>query len=244
MDSKRLVRKILNRLGYEVRRINAASGQYSPDMWTWLRSSGGIRTIVDIGANNGDFAEYLASYFDARRTLAIEPLPSLTAKIRDRSKTIRNLTVFECALADYDGRTTLFENAYAPASSLLQVSRLSMQEFPQTAGLQKEIGVEVHRLDDLIDPNELEESVLIKVDVQGLEDKVIRGGERTFRAAKFVLIEMSCVAMYDGQPLFEEVHELLAGMGFRFAGIKNQVDSPKTGQPLFMHCLYVNQSRR
>lgn len=244
MDSKRIIRKVLHKLGYEIRRINDTSGQHSPDMWTWLRASGSIQTIVDIGANNGDFAQYLASYFDAKRTFAIEPLPTFAEKIRDRAKTIRNLTVFECAVADYESRTTLFENAYAPASSLLHVSRLSMNEFPQTAGQQKEISVTVHRLDDLIDPHELKEAVFIKVDVQGLEDKVIRGGERTFRAAKFVLIEMSSVAMYDGQPLFEEVHELLTGMGFRFAGIKNQVDSPTTGQPLFMHCLYVNQARR
>lgn len=244
MDSKRLIRKVINKLGYEIRRINDTSGQYSPDMWTWLRTSGDIRTIVDIGANNGDFAEYLASYFDARRTIAIEPLPGYAEKIRARAKAIRNLTVFECAVADYEGSTTLFENTYAPASSLLHVSRLSMNEFPQTAGQQREIGVAVHRLDDLINPHELEAAVLIKVDVQGLEDKVIQGGDQTFRAAKFVLIEMSCVPMYDGQPLFEEVHELLAGMGFRFAGIKNQVDSPTTGQPLFMHCLYVNQNGR
>lgn len=241
MDSKRLIRKILNKLGYEIRRVNDASGKYSPDMWTWLRSSGQIRTVVDIGANNGEFAEYLSSYFDARRTIAIEPLPAYAEQIRQRAKTIRNLTVHECAVADYEGHTTLFENAYAPASSMLNVSRLSMNEFPQTAGQQKEISVAVHRLDDLIDPHELEDSVLIKVDVQGLEDKVIRGGERIFRVAKYVLIEMSCVAMYDGQPLFEEVHELLAGIGFRFAGIKNQVDSPTSGQPLFLHCLYVNQ---
>lgn len=244
MDSKRLIRKILNKLGYEIRRVNDASGKYSPDMWTWLVSSGQIRTVVDIGANNGEFAEYLSSYFDAKQTIAIEPLPTYAEQIRRRAKTIRNLTVHECAVADCEGHTTLFENAYAPASSLLPVSRLSMDEFPQTAGRQQEISVAVHRLDDLIDPHDLEAEVLIKVDVQGLEDKVIQGGERIFRAAKYVLIEMSCVAMYDGQPLFEEVHELLASIGFRFAGIKNQVDSPTTGQPLFLHCLYVNQIGR
>ncbi|WP_347259073.1 FkbM family methyltransferase, partial [Methylocaldum sp.] len=174
----------------------------------------------------------------------IEPLPGCAAQVRQRENTIRNLTVFECAVSDHDGMATLFENAYAPASSLLPVSSISTNEFPQTAGQQKAVEVAVHRLDDLIDESSLEDAVLIKIDVQGLEDKVIRGGEKTFRAAKFVLIEMSFVPMYDGQPLFEEVHELLVNIGFRFAGIKNQVDSPTTGQPLFMHCLYVNKNRR
>lgn len=241
MGSKRIIRRVLNRLGYEVRRVNRPLEGSSPDIWTWLRTSSGIRTVIDVGANNGEFAEYLSSYFDAVRTVAIEPLPGCAEQIRQREKAIRNLTVFECAVSDHEGRATLFENAYAPASSLLPVSRISTDEFPQTAGRQREVEVAVRRLDDLVDPVNLEGTVLIKLDVQGLEDKVIRGGEKVFRAAKFVLVEMSFVPMYDGQPLFEEVHALLVDMGFRFAGIKNQVDSPATGQPLFMHCLYVNK---
>lgn len=241
MGSKSLIRRTLSRLGYEVRRVGGEPKASSPDLWTWLRTSGGIRTVLDVGANNGEFAEYLSSYFDARQTIAIEPLPGCAAQIRQRDMAIRNLTVLECAVSDHVGQATLFENAYAPASSLLPVSSISTDEFPQTAGRQKEVGVAVHRLDDLVDPGTLEQSVLIKIDVQGLEDKVIRGGEKTFRAAKFVLIEMSFVPMYEGQPLFDEVHDMLVGIGYRFAGIKNQVDSPRTGQPLFMHCLYVNR---
>lgn len=244
MASKRLIRRVLNELGYEIRRVNGHSAGSSPDMWTWLRASGGIKTIIDIGANNGEFAEYLSSYFDATRTIVIEPLPGCVAQIRQRDKAIRNLTIFECAVSDHEGQATLFENAYAPASSLLPVSSISAEEFPQTAGQQKAVEVVVRRLDDLIAPACVEGVTLIKIDVQGLEDRVLRGGERTFRAAKFVLIEMSFVPMYDRQPLFEEVHELLAAIGFRFGGIKNQVNSPRTGQPLFMHCLYVNMNGR
>lgn len=242
MDSKRVVRRILNRWGYEVRRVQEASEAGKPDIWTWLRTSGGINTILDIGANTGEFAEYLSSYFDARQTIAIEPLPACAAQIRQRKRAIRNLTVFECAVSDHAGRATLFENAYSPASSLLSVSGVSTEEFPQTAGPQRSIEVAVHRLDDLVDPSKFEKEVLIKIDVQGLEDKVILGGENTFRKARFALVEMSFAHMYDGQPLFEEVHELLVKVGFRLAGMKNQVDSPKTGQPLFIHCLYANEN--
>lgn len=242
MGSKRLIRRVLHGLGYEVRRLNGSSEGSSPDFWTWLRVTGGIKVILDIGANNGEFAEFLSTYFNARRTIAIEPLPGCATLIRQRNKAIKNLTVFECAVSDHEGRAVFFENAYAPASSLLPVSKIHSDEFPQTAGHQKEMMVAVRRLDDLIDLGSLEKEILIKIDVQGLEDKVMRGGEKTFRSAKFVMIEMSLVPMYDGQPLFEEAHELLVNLGFRFSGIKNQVASPKTGQPLFMHCLYVNKN--
>ncbi len=242
MGSKSLIRRLLNNMGYEIRRLNGSSGGTLPDFWTWLRVSGDVRTILDIGANNGEFAEFLSTYFDAQQTIAIEPLPKCAAEIRKRKKAIKNLTVFECALSDHQSRAVLFENAYAPASSLLSVSKISKDEFPQTAVNQGEVEVAVCRLDDLIDLDILEKKILIKIDVQGFEDKVIRGGKKIFSSANFVLIEMSFVPMYDGQPLFEEVHELFVSMGFRFAGFKNQIDSPKTGRPLFAHCLYLNQN--
>jgi len=65
-----------------------------------------------------------------------------------------------------------------------------------------------------------------------------------FSAAKIVLVEMSFVPIYQGQPLFEEVHRLLERCGLRLAGFKNQIEQPQTGQPLFAHCLYHRPDAR
>lgn len=242
MTSKRILRQLLLKFGYDVRRTSGSSQGYAPpDMWNWMRSTQNIRTVIDIGANVGEFAEFLATYFKAEKTYAIEPLPSCAQAVRARSKVIKNLKVFECALSDTDGKATLYENSYAPASSMLPVSKISATEFPQTATNSGEVEVAVKRLDDLIDIGDVIPGLLIKIDVQGMEHHAISGGQKIFGAARCVLIEMSFVPMYDGQPLFEEVHELLCTFGFRLSGIKNQIDSPKTGQPLFMHCLYVKQ---
>src|SRR5204863_5653458 len=147
------------------------------------------------------------------------------------------LTIHQLALADEPGRETFFENGYGPASSLLRISDLSKSAFPET-DRESATTVKVARLDDVLDASSLERDVLIKIDVQGVEDRVIRGGRAVFSAAKIVLIEMSFTAMYDRQPLFEEVHTLLEECGLRLAGFKNQIDSVETGQPLFAHCFY------
>jgi hypothetical protein len=60
--------------------------------------------------------------------------------------------------------------------------------------------------------------------------------------ARCVVIEMSFVALYEGQPQFEEVHDLLVRLGYRLAGLRNHIDSPRSGQPLFAHCLYLRSS--
>jgi FkbM family methyltransferase len=240
MIGKRLIRRALFSLGYDLRKINAAaSSEAGADMWTWLRTTGNIKSIIDIGANNGEFSEFLSTYFDAQVTVAIEPLPSQIALIKQRRNVIKNLIVHECAVSDHNSQAIFYEHSYSPASSLLKVSNISVDEFPQTLEVAQKINVDIRRLDDLIDQSILHNELLIKIDVQGLEDKVIQGGLDTFSKARFVLIEMSLVHMYDNQPLFEEVHEILVNADFRLAGIKNQINSTKNGQPLFLHCLYM-----
>jgi FkbM family methyltransferase len=235
----RLVQPALRRFGRELRPVPpVGAAELAPELWPWLRQTQGIRTVVDIGANNGDFAAFLASCLGAVTTYAFEPLASARAELRAKSASIPDLHVFDVALSDHEGSAEFYENSYGPSSSLLRVNATSRAEFPQTAG-EAPTMVRVARLDDVIDADGLERNVLVKIDVQGLEDRVIRGGQRVFSTASCVLAEMSFVPMYEGQPLFEEVHALLVALGFRFAGMRNQISSRRSGQPLFAHCLYM-----
>lgn len=235
---KSFIKKVFHRLGYDIRRVDASS-HLELDLWIWLKKTQNIRTIIDIGANKGEFAQFLARYFNASSVYVFEPLPSCMPEIKTRLSNISNIKIFNLALSDYTGSECFYQNSYAPASSLMRVSNISKNEFPQTKG-ETPITVNIATLDDKINTDSLNKNVLIKIDVQGMEDRVIKGGQKVFSAAKCVLIEMSFVPMFVGQPLFEEVHTLLVDLGFRFSGIKNQIASKKTGQVLFCHCLYVH----
>ena len=132
----------------------------------------------------------------------------------------------------------MFENAHAPSSSLLHVSETMSMEFPFTVTTNP-AKVELARLDALLDPSRLHRDILIQIDEQGMEDKVIAGGQKVFSTAKAVYIEMSFVELYEKQPCFHEVHALLSSLGFRLAGIKNQICSQEKGRPLFAQCVYL-----
>jgi hypothetical protein len=75
--------------------------------------------------------------------------------------------------------------------------------------------------------------------VQGFEDKVIAGGPETIRKAKAIIIEVSFRELYEGQPLFEEIFELLSDKGFKFMGNLYQLLSPIDGAPLQADALFV-----
>ena len=233
---KRIIQRVLASRGYQISRLNPnQSLDASDSLMLFLRANYKFTTIIDIGANDGAFIQFLQSFFHSPRSIAFEPLPAARRQMENRN--IPGITIFPHALSDRSGMASFDVNAYAPASSLLPVSALSATQFPQTSQLVEKIKVPMERLDDLIDADTLEPAVFLKMDVQGVEDRVIAGGKRVISKADIIMIEVSFRAMYDGQALFEEVHTPLAAMGFRLAGIKNQI-SAANGEPLFGHFVY------
>ena len=80
-----------------------------------------------------------------------------------------------------------------------------------------EVDVQVSTLDQeiaemKIDPNG---GLFVKIDVQGFEDKVIAGGQRTLASAQLVQVEMSLTSSYEGGARMPAVMDALEGLGFR-----------------------------
>jgi len=233
---KDFVQSTLRERGYEIRRLSDdRSIDASNAMFRWLRTSYTIGAVIDIGANDGALLAFLQRFFKAQTSIAFEPMPAARAALEARN--IPGVQVFPHALSDTTGTTTFEVNAYGPASSMLPVAEVSRTEFPQTARIAETIEVPLARLDDLVDPATLPAGLFVKMDVQGVEDRVIAGGRNVIGRADLVMVEMSFKAMYEGQALFEEVHAPLVALGFRLAGIKNQL-SAASGEPLFGHFLY------
>lgn len=200
---------------------------------SWLARSHDIRTIIDIGANDGAFGAYLEKLFSASVVHAVEPLEAHKAELE-----ARGFVVHPVALSDKTGEAAFHISDADAASSLLALTPRCLSEYPQTE-VREETTVPTRRLDDEIGPCE---KSLIKVDAQGAEDAILAGGERTFRAASLVLIEMTFKPLYERQALFNELHRALDDLGFELIGFRSQHVSEQTGEPLFAHTVYANRS--
>jgi FkbM family methyltransferase len=199
---------------------------------TYLTKLYRIRTIVDIGANSGDYGEYLRDLFNAETVHSFEPNPKYSEMLQARGFDVHAVALGEVNLEQAEFRLNHFD----AASSLHDITLQCIEEFPQTKYCNS-IMVPVRRLDSLI--GEVDHDLLIKVDAQGFESEIIRGGLGVFAKADVVLIGMCFEPLYAGQALFNEVHELLAGVGLHFVGIKQQHLSKRDGRPLFAHCVYT-----
>jgi hypothetical protein len=85
------------------------------------------------------------------------------------------------------------------------------------------------------------EPLLVKIDVQGYEDYVLRGGEQTIRRARLIIIETSFQAQYEAQPLFDDVYRTLTGWGFAYVGAIDQLMNPSNGSIVQQDSLFIRE---
>lgn len=181
-----------------------------------------VRLVLDIGANSGQYATELRSAGYQGRIVSFEPLIAPFQALERASRADATWDCHQVALGKADGREEMNVAANNGASSSL----LPMEEWIATAmPSQAYVGAEtvrVARLDEMasnILPG-LPESVMLKIDVQGLELEVLEGGRRTLDQALLVETELSFVPLYAGQPLWRDILDYLGDAGFEVIGLE------------------------
>ncbi|HEX8292600.1 MAG TPA: FkbM family methyltransferase [Pyrinomonadaceae bacterium] len=203
----------------------------------WLKTLP-VRTVLDIGANDGDFAAEIRDLLPEAHIYSFEPLRDAHAALVSRMRGDARFRAFNFALGAEDARTVIHRSSFSPSSSLLPMLDLHTEAWPHTAGGAAE-EIEVRRLDSL--RLDAEPELLVKIDVQGFEDKVIEGGRETLGRASYVVTEVSFARLYEGQPLFEEIYETMRGLGFDFQGNMEQMVSPADGRVVQADSIFVRR---
>ena len=132
----------------------------------------------------------------------------------------------------------MHRSEFTPSSSILRMRELHKQAFPFTSKetLEK---IAVKRLDDVTGGLDLAKNILIKIDVQGFEDRVIAGGLKTIQMAKLLILETSFESLYDDQPLFDTIYETVKRIGFAYHGNFSQLLSPIDGNILQADGIFI-----
>ena len=204
----------------------------------WFHSLG-LATVLDIGAYVGRYAETIHALLPRARIYSFEPLGDCFRQLEQRADRIPLLTALNYGLGDEAGEHSIQHHSFAPSSSLLKMTSLHERAFPGSAESQAVV-IKLNRLDEVAEGFELPLPMLVKIDVQGFEDRVLRGGERTIREAKAIITETSFVPLYEGQPLFSDIRRQLTGWGFVYAGSVGQIRSRTTGEVLQEDSLFLN----
>ena len=172
-----------------------------------------IKTIIDAGANQGQFALAAAHRFPMARIYSFEPVPDVFSQLQVNSRSVSQIQAFNYALGSITGQLSFYRNAYSHVSSALVIHHDNTNpNYDQQAS--KEIKVKVYTLDDLFPTLQIESPVLLKMDVQGFEKEVLLGSKSILSQIEYVLMEASFVPLYNKQPLFSELHSYMNTLGY------------------------------
>jgi len=183
-------------------------------------------TIVDIGANRGQFALVARHCFPKSKIISFEPL-SLPAKqfalvLGDEP----GILLHQVAVGSQRNKSIIHISGKDDSSSLLPISSLQDRLFPGTAEIETEM-VNIAPLSDYITGREIIPPALLKIDVQGFELEVLQGSEILLEKFQYIYVECSFVELYSGQAFADEVIAWLRERGFRFQGLYNEVYDKK-----------------
>lgn len=200
-----------------------------------------VRTVIDVGANRGQFARNIVDVFPEARLYCFEPVIAAYRELERwaRRQEPGRIWTFNFALGEIEHE---FEMHVFPefdqASSFLRPTEHYRSS--QFARVESIVRVPVRRLDDL--DLTLVPDVLVKLDAQGYDDRVIRGGRHVLQQAAACLIEVELDPMYEGQCTFLAIDNLLAELGYVYRGNVGQAHA-RDGHATWVEVLFVRASR-
>ena len=236
---KKIIHWLLNRFGYQLRNPRKEAEQLKIRKWDFLRKVP-IKTIIDVGANEGQFVDEILHVFPLAEIYSFEPLSDCYEKLTANFRNNRKVHTYNFALGEEDGEVTFSRSSASPSSSILKMGELHKSLYPHTANLVEE-KVKIKRLDDVLAQMTMENEVLLKIDVQGAEEKVIKGAPDVLKKANMIITEVSYATLYENQPLFRDIMTLLEKYGFTYIGNMEQFANPVSGAPLFADAIFVKK---
>lgn len=179
-----------------------------------------IKTLIDVGANVGQFSLLVHALHPSICVHAFEPLPRSASQYRTLFKNLPYINLHTVAVGEFAGSANIYVSKKIDSSSLLPITALQEKIFPGTAHSSTEI-VPIVRIDDILDGTQLLKPILIKLDIQGFELSALKGMTNLLRESEYVYTEVSFKELYQGQPLANEIITWLNTMGYQLSGVYN-----------------------
>jgi FkbM family methyltransferase len=233
-----VVRKLVRGLGYDL-----LKARHSPAANLLGLRNYPIRSILDIGAATGGFARSMRREFPDAHISCFEPLPDSFARLAAWAGSQGGaVTAINLALGAESGSVEMHRHLdFSDSSSILPTTR-TPERLRDHTRRQERITVRQATLDEAaaaLDPAPAPD-LLIKADVQGYEDRVIRGGRATFARARACIVEACMKPLYDGQASFGDLVRSLDDLGLDYAGNLVQYCGAD-GRAVFVDALFIRE---
>lgn len=199
-----------------------------------------IDLVLDVGANEGQFAQALREFGYRGRVVSFEPLSSAYAKLTEASRADEAWELHpRGAIGDHDGEIAIHIAGNNVSSSVLPMLDSHAQAAPESRYIGDEV-VPIRQLDNVFGSYRgKSQSVYLKVDTQGYEAAVLRGATQTLAACRAVQLELSLLPLYGGQELWTYFIAELGRQGFELWTVLPGFVDAETGRTLQIDAIFV-----
>ena len=233
------INKLLSLFNLRIEKIS--KNENIEDVLRFLLSKLNIDTVLDIGANEGQFAKKLRNIGYKEKIISFEPLNKVFDILKKESDNDASWQASNIAIGDKDGETIINESNYSLSSSILPMSKLHLEakENSNYIGKQK---VSIKKIDTVIDSeNLIKNNLFLKIDTQGFEYQVISGSIENLKNIRAILCELTLVELYEGQKLWLDIVELLTANNFEIWSLEKGFQNSKNKQILQIDCIFLNK---
>ena len=166
-------------------------------------------TILDVGAHTGQFYGWAKQVWADSVIWMIEANPLHERVLRDITDN-KNDEYLITALGDEEREVTFYTRTDKPhTEGNSYYKELNYWDIPQLVQKNK---VKLQRLDNLFENDTTFE--VIKLDTQGSELDILKGGEILCKKASVIILEVSYIEYNEGAPSSEEVIKFMDDYGF------------------------------
>lgn len=238
---KEPARSAFQRLGYDLVPLERDETHVT----RYLLEHFAIQQLVDVGANQGQFAKRMRGLGFRGEIISFEPGAEAFALLARRVRSDAAWTAHKLAVGSVPGVRTLQVSENSVSSSLLDVREvhLAAEEASRAAHVEP---VKVVRLDDAlgISPARTDAQPLsrwLKVDTQGYEAEVLAGAPELLSQATVVQLELSFAELYAEQADFFDLLLTLRRAGLEIFDMVPGFREPRTGRLLQSDVIAVRQ---
>ncbi len=219
------------RVGIEVARYRPAGARRAERLKDY-----GIKVVIDVGANVGQYGRELRQFGYTGKIVSFEPLPSAFESLSRSSLNDPRWECYNIALGDVEEHADMNVAFNLSSSSFLAHRR--DYAVPAELSFVHQERVAVTPLNSIKLP--VEHPAMIKIDVQGFEDRVLKGASEVLSLAELIECELSIVHVYEGQPNFREMIDYLWSLGFALVDLEPGFYEATTGRILEVDAIFAS----
>ena len=249
---KKIIKKISNSFGYDIIQTKYKEFYSVQDLDKIFKTIFQDKDLVifDVGANVGQSINRFSKIFPNSSIHSFEPIKENYLNVKKKFKG-KDIYINNYAVGETICKKNIFVNADTGTSSFYPINKnskwakiRSKEHSMHVEDFSKKEEVNVITLDKYCEENNIKKIDILKIDVQGYEDKVLEGAENMLKKKKIntLEIEINFSNHYENKLSFYDIEKYLAPNEYEICAIKNTgwhfLNNSTTW---FLDCIYKNR---